>query len=202
MKKLLILLLFNAIANANAIKDLDVFLMNKTVYAKFKQIVFGHKKNHISEGIMQISRPNKFRWEYVSEGQLIVSNGNKIYIFDKPLKQLTVKNFALGLGKSPAAILAGGIDSKNIYNIILMGDSKNLEWVRLVPKKIDDNNGFNQVDIGFEKNNQHLIKQMNFLDVYGNKSIIIFSDVIVNSEIQNSSFSFKIESSFDVLKDK
>lgn len=201
MKKLLLLLFFN-IVYADAIKDLDTFLMNKTVSAKFKQIVFGHKKNHVSEGLMQISRPNKFRWEYVSEGQLIVSNGDKIYIYDKPLKQITVKKFVSGLGKSPAAILAGGIDSKKIYNITLMGDSKNLEWVRLTPKKINENNGFNQVDIGFEKNSLHLIKQMNFLDAYSNKSIIIFSDVLVNSEIQNSNFSFKIESNVDVLKDK
>ena len=52
----------------------------KTMKADFSQTVISGKKSRTTTGTMEIARPNKFRWEYTQDQQLIVSDAQK-YIF-------------------------------------------------------------------------------------------------------------------------
>ena len=93
MKKVLCLVLgFTSVAVfADANSTLDGFLAQaKTMKADFSQTVISGKKSRTTTGTMEIARPNKFRWEYTQDQQLIVSDAQKIYIYDQPLQQVTV----------------------------------------------------------------------------------------------------------------
>ncbi len=186
------------VAYADAMKSLDGFLKNKQVSGDFTQTVYGNKKNRVSVGTMQIDRPNKFRWEYVKDEQLIISDSKNIYIYDKPLKQVTVKKLNSSIGKSPALLLAGGVDVKKNYTISAMAESAGLEWVSLTPKNISDNNGFKSVAMGFAKTT-HLLSQMKFTDSFDNKSAIDFTNVKVGVKIPDSTFTFTPPKGVDVI---
>jgi len=188
-----------SMAYADAMKSLDGFLKNKQVSGDFTQTVYGNKKNRVSTGTMQIDRPNKFRWEYVKDGQLIISDSKNIYIYDKPLKQVTVKKLNSSIGKSPALLLAGGVDVKKSYTISAMPESAGLEWVSLTPKNIKDNNGFKSVTMGFAKITG-LLSQMKFTDSFDNKSAIDFTNVKVGTKVPASAFMFTTPAGVDVIK--
>ncbi|MDQ5921754.1 MAG: outer rane lipoprotein carrier protein [Pseudomonadota bacterium] len=208
MKKLLLKIMFSGCITlasvscyANGIDALDKFLQNQnsTVSASFSQTVFGVKKNRVTSGVMEISRPNKFRWEYVTDGQLIVSDGKTIYIYDKPLKQVTEKKLTQSLGKSPALLLAGGTNIKHDYTVTNLAQSDGLEWVNLTPKNSSDNNGFKQVQIGFNSGANSLA-QMKFIDNFDNKSTIVFTNVKSGINIPASDFTFSPPAGVDVIK--
>lgn len=186
---------------ADPVRALDVFLQNKTVAANFTQTVYGKKKNRVTIGVMRISRPNKFSWQYSgNDGQLIVSDGVRVYVYDKLLQQVTIKKLDKSLGKSPALLLAGGTDIKKYYTVVQKPDADGLEWVSLVPiaNKISENNGFKLVDIGFNKKNQTLT-QMKFVDGFDNKSSISFEKVELGINYSSSVFKFNAPNGTDII---
>ena len=199
MRKLLILCTIFGFTNvyADGVQDLDSFLRNQMSSANFSQTVFGVKKNRTTTGVLEISRPNKFRWEYVEDGQLIVSNGKTIYIYDKQLQQVTEKKLDASLGKSPALLLAGGSNIKRDDTVSNLPESAGLQWVNLVPKKAEDNNGFKLVQIGFKQNT---LAQMKFVDSFDNKSTITFTNVKTGIALPASDFTFTPQAGVDVIK--
>ncbi|MCX8514522.1 MAG: outer rane lipoprotein carrier protein LolA [Pseudomonadota bacterium] len=195
---ILILVLSCNFAVADGIKSLDYFLQNKdtTVNANFTQTVVGLKKNRISSGVMEIKRPNKFRWEYTAEGQIIISDGKTIYIYDKPLAQVTERKLSKALGKSPALLLAGGTDIKKNYNVTNLPNNGGLEWVNLAPKIAADNNGFKSVQIGFKNNT---LAQMNFVDSFDTKTVITFTNVKMGQSLNETDFTFTPKAGIDIV---
>ncbi len=203
MIKKLSLLLVIAVSSAYAdgIKALDLFLQNKnsSISADFVQTVYGVNKNKISQGRMEISRPNKFRWIYLNDGQEIISNSKMIYVYDKQLKQVTQKPLNGSLGKSPASLLAGGSNIKQIYDISNLPESNGIEWVLLKSKNVEDNNGFKSIQMGFNKKTGEL-SQMNFVDSFDNKSTISFSNVKTGVKFSKDEFDFLVPKDVDVIK--
>src|SRR5215213_1712211 len=59
-----------------------------------------------SKGRLWIERPNKFRWNYESPSkQQIVSDGEKLFVYDEDLRQVTVRSLKQGLLDTPAMLL-------------------------------------------------------------------------------------------------
>lgn len=202
MKKLLSCLLFsmvslNVYADADSLND---FLANaKTIKADFTQTIVTGKKTRVTSGSMEIERPNKFRWEYVKDQQLIISDAKNIYIYDKPLQQVTVKTLGQSIDKSPAALLAGANNIKTLYTISDYKSSDDgLSWIKVEPKTKNDNNGFQVVLMGFD--NQHKISAMQFIDTFGNKTNLKFSNVQTGMNLPASDFNFTPPSGVDVLQ--
>ncbi len=203
MYKMLFLLLFSMInvVKADGIKALNNFLQkkNNSISADFSQTVTSSKSVKTTIGTMEIERPNKFRWHYVKEEQLIVNDGKYIYIYDKPLQQVTINKLGNMLGKSPALLLAGSLDIKKYYNITSNPDADNLEWVTLTPKDTKDNNGFKVVQIAFNKVNQ-VLTQMKFIDTFDNKITIEFSNMKIGNKFPKNEFIFVVPKNTDVIK--
>jgi chaperone LolA len=83
------------LANAAAIDKLHQFLdSTRTVRADFSQTVVARngRQGQVSSGVMIISRPGKFRWQIDKPyAQLLVGDGEKIWIHDPDLRQVTVR---------------------------------------------------------------------------------------------------------------
>ena len=81
--------------HAGAIDKLHRFLeTTKTLRADFAQIVVAKhgKRPQQSAGVMMVSRPGKFRWQIDKPySQLLVGDGEKIWMYDPDLRQVTVK---------------------------------------------------------------------------------------------------------------
>ncbi len=201
MKKAITLLfsLYFGLSFADSLVLNDFLNKAKTIKADFSQTIISGKKTRTTNGVMEISRPNKFRWEYTQDQQLIVSDAKQIYLYDKPLQQVTIKQLGQSIDKSPAAVLAGATNINNLYNVTDSSSAQDgLKWVQIVPRSKNDNNGFQIVMMGFDKQNQ--LNKMQFTDSFGNRTSLVFSNVETGVSIPQSDYQFKVPNGVDVLQ--
>ena len=94
-------------AQASGVAKLKSFLDNtRSLRAEFVQSVVAKsgRKPQNSAGLMMFQRPGKFRWQLEKPyPQLMVGDGEKFWIYDPELKQVTVKKMGKTLGATPAA---------------------------------------------------------------------------------------------------
>ena len=100
----LMLLLWPVMAQADAVQRLHDFFRNTTsMRADFYQVVFDNQGRKVQEvkGVMQLQRPGKFRWDYKQPYvQLVVGDGEKVWLYDPELEQVTVRALGKVLGAS------------------------------------------------------------------------------------------------------
>lgn len=85
----------------------------RSMSAQFSQTVrTARRQVSASSGTMAMQRPGRFRWETKDPmEQLVVADGNKLWIYDVDLEQVTVKRQEKGLGGTPALFLSGYDDT-------------------------------------------------------------------------------------------
>ena len=214
MSKLLItlaLLLSTQMASAGAIDKLHAFLeTTKTLRADFSQIVVAKngKRPQQSSGVLMISRPGKFRWQIEKPySQLLVSDGEKVWIYDPDLRQVTVKKVGNALGGTPAALLAGESGGKGSgkstlekdFTLSEEPDADGQQWVKAVPKSRDGQ--LQSIRVGFKPGAQGAeLGTLEILDSFGQRSVLTFTGFEVNAAVPASHFSFVPPKGVDVLK--
>ena len=161
-------------AQAGAIDQLHRFLEStRTLRAEFAQIVIAKngRKPQQSSGIVSISRPGKLRWEILKPyPQLVVGDGEKIWIYDQELQQVTVRKAGQAISGSPAALLAGNNDLEKNFTLKEAGEAEGMNWVEATPKAGDS--GFEKVRLGFAGAN---LKAMELQDSFGQTTHVSFS---------------------------
>jgi outer membrane lipoprotein carrier protein len=195
---LITLLIMPGLALAGARDDLDRFFTKVQSYnARFQQVVLDEGLNPLQEtsGIMWIERPGKFRWEYDPPyQQLIVGDGQKVWVYDLDLEQITVRKMDGALGETPAILLAGqGSLSKN-FKVKELGPQGLLEWVQMIPKKGDG--GFEDIRIGFE---EHKIRSLELIDALGHITRITLFEGQENGQIEPERFTFEPPKGIDII---
>src|SRR5438093_905380 len=104
-------LAFASAAQADSIERFKTFLRaSQSARADFEQKVYGRggKLTQEARGTFVFQRPGKFRWTYAKPvDQLIVGDGQRVWIYDRDLNQVTVRRLSKALGSTPAALLAG-----------------------------------------------------------------------------------------------
>src|SRR3989338_877042 len=100
-----------SVAHAGGIDKLKEFIAaTQSAQADFTQVVLDQNGKRIqnASGIMQFQRPGKFRWTYQKPyEQIIVGDGEKFWLYDADLNQVTVRKLDAALGSSPAALVSG-----------------------------------------------------------------------------------------------
>ena len=115
--KLLLLLFafFVSAAHADAVDALREFTRDvKSGRTTFTQIVSStdNAKKKTSSGSFEFARPNRFRFAYAKPyEQVIVGDGENVWLYDVDLQQVTVRAMDQALGATPAALLAGAASS-------------------------------------------------------------------------------------------
>ena len=198
------LLLISQGIHAGAIDKLHQFLEStKTLRAGFTQIVVAKNgaRPQQSSGVMIFSRPGKFRWQIEKPySQLLVSDGEKVWIYDPDLRQVTVKKVGNALGGTPAALLAGESGGKSTleksFTLREAGEREGLEWVEAVPKSQES--GFEKLRLGFAGND---LKAMELFDNFGQTTSLYFSNLERNLVVAASLLSFKPPAGVDVISE-
>ncbi len=168
-----------------------------TLEANFHQDVFDENGIQMqrSSGHMKLFRPGRFLWEYVNPTeQLILADGQNLWIYDVALEQASVKPMEQSLSSAPIALLTELRPLKKDFDIKEAPVRANLDWVRLTPKLSDTE--FHRVEIGFDGED---IKQMELYDQFGQKTVIILSDLKTNIPMQPSQFRFDVPPGVDVI---
>lgn len=191
-------LLVPVAAHAGAVDQLHEFLKStRTLKADFAQMVVAKngRKPQQSSGTVAISRPGKLRWEIVKPyPQLIVGDGEKIWIHDPELQQVTVRKAGQAIGSSPAALLSGNNDLEKNFTLKEAGEAEGLAWVEAVPKSTDS--GFERVRLGFAGND---LKAMELQDSFGQTTLIRFSKLERNPALSAGIFKFTPPAGADVV---
>ncbi len=189
-------------ASASAIDKLHRFLEStKTMRADFSQIVVAKngKKPQQSSGVMMFSRPGKFRWQIEKPyAQLLVGDGEKVWIYDPDLRQVTVKKVDAALGSTPAALLVGEGGGKSTleknFTLREAGEREGLEWLDAIPKTPDS--GFEKLQLGFSGND---LKAMELFDNFGQTTSLFFSRLERNPSLAATQFRFTPPAGIDVI---
>lgn len=202
MKKIIIstFISFSLTAQADGLDRMKEYFQNiQTAQANFHQVVTdkqGQKTQDVT-GSMRLQKPNKFRWDYNKPYvQQIVGDGEKIWLFDPELNQVTVRSFAKAASSSPAALLAGGKDIERSFTIKDTSRKGDLEWVTAIPKVRET--GFERLFLGFKGD---ALMEMELHDSFGNRTAIEFIDVQRNPKLPVDTFKFVPPHDADVLRD-
>ena len=169
----------------------------KTLEAHFTQITTDAKgrKLQTTRGIMQIKRPDLFRWQINDPfPQLLISNGKKVWNYDQELQQVTIRPVDQRTSNVPAAILSG--NTKNLtkhYALKTSGKADHRSFT-LTPKQKDSL--FETLILTF---NKHHLVSMTLSDSLGTKTTIHFSKVVENQPISTARFTFTPPKKTDVL---
>ncbi len=197
---LLLLCLLPGLASAAGTDALKVFLeQTQTLKARFAQMVLDKNLKTLqqAQGVMQFSRPGKFRWDYLKPyEQTIVGDGSRLWIHDKDLNQVTVRKLDGALGASPAALLAGSNDLERDFTLSNAGMKDGLDWLDAVPKSRDT--VFERVRMGFGKSG---LEAMELRDQFGQVTVITFADVERNPRIAPEIFRFTPPKGADVISE-
>jgi outer membrane lipoprotein carrier protein len=170
----------------------------RSLEAKFMQKVFGEDGRLVqaSSGRVQIMRPGRFRWEYRQpDAQLILADGEKLWIYDSELEQATVKTIETALGAAPIMLLTGERPLADEFEIKPVERRDGLEWVKLRPKVQDTE--FSRVILGLDEEG---VKRMILHDQFGQTTVIRLLNVRTNAELSPDTFKFDPPIGTDVLK--
>ena len=127
------------------------------------------------------ARPGKFIWSYEKPyAQILQADGDKLYVYDKDLNQVTVRSLGGALGASPAAILFGSNDLDKNFTLRDAGVKGGIDWLELTPKAKDTQ--FQTVGIGFKDGN---LQAMELHDVFGNVTLLTFSNIQKNPPLKS-----------------
>jgi len=172
----------------------------KTYTAEFEQVVLDETLNVVetSSGKMWLGRPGKFRWDYAAPlPQEIVSDGEKIWIYDVDLESVQVRNLGDALGDTPAAILAGQGDIKTNYELAEIGPQGEATWVALIPKSKES--PFEYVRLGFRDSE---LSMLELVDGLGQTTRITMSNIKINRSVKFSRFKFDMPEGVDVIDEE
>ena len=184
--------------HAGPIEKMREFIQQtRSARAVFTQTV-ADSSGQISQkasGTVQFQRPGKFRWTYSKPyEQLIVGDGETLWIYDKDLNQVTQRKLDKALGSSPAALLAGADDIEKYFSLNAIGTKGKLDWLEVRP--YDEDSLFDKVRMGFNKNTLEI---MELFDHFGQKTTILLSRLERNPVTPADTYTFIIPDGADVV---
>ncbi|MGV3742714.1 MAG: outer membrane lipoprotein chaperone LolA [Burkholderiaceae bacterium] len=194
-----------AIAGAAALEQFKSFVATtKSAKGEFvqrqaKAQEAGQEKASVamaSSGTFLFARPGKFIWTYQKPyEQVLQADGEKLYIYDKDLNQVTVKKLGNALGSSPAAILFGSNDLEKNFTLKEASGKGDVEWLQAIPKTKDTS--FEDIRIGLRNG---VPVAMELRDAFGQVSELSFTKFEKNPSIPANQFKFVAPNGADVFQ--
>lgn len=179
---------------------LDRFLtQTQTMSANFKQTLKSSDGKLLQEsaGEFYLQRPGKFRWNYTQPyPQEIVSDGERVWVFDIDLEQVMVQKQGTGRDNTPMALLQNKKSLEQAFEIHERGSDSGLHRIELVNKNLDSD--FDRVMVGLDE------KGLRFLqlhDQFEQTTYIFFTELKSNPELEPAIFEFIPPEGVDVFGD-
>ncbi|WP_397452485.1 outer membrane lipoprotein chaperone LolA [Pseudomonas sp. NA-150] len=190
----------SAHADSKDVARLTQLLENsKTLSARFSQLTLDGSGTQLQEtaGDMSLQRPGLFYWHTdAPQEQLMVSDGQKVSLWDPDLQQVTIKKLDVRLTQTPALLLSGDVSKINESFDISAKEAGEVIDFTLKPKTKDTL--FDSLRLSFRKG---LINDMQLVDSVGQRTNILFTAVKANEPIPASKFQFVTPKGADVIQE-
>ena len=193
----LVLMLFFQGANSSSLERFQSYLRTtQAARVDFQQKVFDKSGKTVQEssGSFSFLRPGRFRWTYEKPPQVIVGDGERVWIHDVDLNQVTVRRVARVLGATPAALLAGAADIDKAFELVESGEQDGLQWLEAKPRERES--GFERIRLGMSAAG---VAAMELMDHFGQTTVLRFTNLVRNPQFDASTFRFTPPKGADVL---
>lgn len=178
---------------------LNAFLENLvTMQARFEQSILDktHSRAERFQGTFSLKRPGQFRWDYHEPyEQLIVADGDRIWVYDSDLEQVSNRSQEDALRGTPAQLLSDTAPLDANFEVIDLGESQDMDWVELIPR--DKESQFIRILLAFVGTE---LRRMEMADQFGQVTRFQFYDTQRNPELSDELFVFVPPAEFDVLE--
>ena len=187
---------------------LDSYLEHlKTLRAGFSQVVTDSKGREVqnAKGSLVIVRPGRFRWELTpttgtsSSPQLMVADGKNLWFYDRDLEQVSVKPASSALTATPAGLLSGEGNIRELFTVSPAGRKDGLDWVLVKPKESDAD--FREARLAFlpGQRKEGELKRMVLKDKLGQTVRLDFETSERNPPVAESEVTFTAPANADVI---
>jgi len=171
------------------VTHLNAFLDNLgTLQARFEQSVLDQSHNQADrfQGIFYLRRPGQFRWDYSEPyEQLIVADGDRIWLYDSDLEQISHRSQEDALSGTPAQLLSDAGPIEDNFEVIDIGKSQGMAWVELIPR--DKESQFVRILLAFMGQE---LRRMEMADQFGQVTRFQFYDIQRNLALPDELFEF------------
>ncbi|MEY3790913.1 MAG: Outer-rane lipoprotein carrier protein precursor [Pseudomonadota bacterium] len=190
------------LAQASALEQFKAFVAGtKSARGEFTQRMVKEdggkmRVSSTASGVFLFARPGKFIWTYQKPyEQILQADGEKLFIYDKDLNQVTIKILGNAIGTSPAAILFGSNDLEKNFTLSEGGLREGIEWLQAIPKAKDTS--FEKIGIGLKDG---MPVAMELRDSFGQISLLSFTKFEKNPSLPANQFHFTLPKGADVLQ--
>ena len=171
----------------------------RSVTAQFAQTVTdanGHRGDE-SRGALSLEAPRQFRWETKEPyQQTIVADGERVWIYEPDLQQVSVRNQSSEEAHSPLTVLTDLSQLDSQFASSEGGEREGLVWLKLTSKAKEPE--FEYAELGFDAAG---LVRMRFKDQLGNTTEIRFADWKRNPNLPAATFKFTPPKGVDVIGD-
>lgn len=186
--------------DAAAVKRLTQLLdQAQTLTARFSQLTLDGSGTQLQEtaGELALKRPGLFRW-HTDEPmeQLLVSNGEKVWLYDPDLEQVTIQALDQRLTHTPALLLSGDVSQIQGNFDITFKEGGNVVDFILKPKSKDTL--FDSLRLSFRAG---VLNDMQLIDSIGQRTNILFLAVKMNQPVDDAQFTFVVPDGADVIQE-
>lgn len=196
-----VLFILAAAAQASGLERFESFVKStQSARGEFEQKVFDKNRKLVQQakGSFAFQRPDRFRWSYAAPAsQLVVGDGQRLWIYDEDLNQVSVRRMSRAMGATPAVLLAGGAEIEKLFEVSEGSAQDGLEWLDAKPREKEA--GFERVRIGFGLAG---IEAMELVDSFGQTTQLRFSRLQRNPSLAPATFRFTPPKGADVVGEK
>jgi outer membrane lipoprotein carrier protein len=194
------MLAFSGVLQAQT--PLDSYLEHlKTLRTEFSQAVTDSKGRLVQDarGKLVIVRPGRFRWELTPTGagsspQLMVADGKNLWFYDRDLEQVSVKPASSAISATPAGLLSGDGNIRELFTVAPAGRKDGLDWVVVTPR--EDDADFREARLAFGKSE---LKRMVLKDKLGQTVNLDFATSERNPPVAEAEVKFTPPPEADVI---
>lgn len=148
-----------------------------------------------SHGTLALQAPRQFRWQYADPyPQLIVADGDNVWIHDQDLDQVSVRAQSAEEAQSPLTVLIDRGLLERDYVVSAAPDRDGLQWLQLGSRASEPS--FKQVQIGFDA---RAPVRMLMIDLLDNRTEWRFSHWQKNPRFEQKLFRFTPPKGVDVV---
>lgn len=180
-------------------QQLEAFLEDlTTLQADFEQTLQqDDEASYTSSGVFYLKRPGQLRWEYTAPSeQLIVADGDRIWLYDIELEQVSHRSQQAALVGTPAQLLSDQAPISEHFQVNDLGETDGLNWVELLPKGKESQ--FASLRLALNDNS---LQRMEMVDNFGQTTRFVFNNIRRNPTLDATLFKFKPPPMIDLIGD-
>jgi len=181
---------------------LEAFMQDVDSFsARFEQTLYAGTGEELQSqsGRVTLQRPARFRWEYDAPdagagGQTLVSDGERVWLYDPELEQVTVNRIDERVAGTPLVVLMGDEPLDSAFGIAELGESDGISWLELTPSRPDTD--FEAVYLGFDGAD---LAALELRDSFDQSTQIRFEDFDADTPPASDVFTFQVPDGVDVI---